>query len=340
MSDITRTQAATAAPAASYGPEDEADDDAEAALMQNMVGHFKVQPTKKEIAEMLKSKTVVGTMPVKKEILESIFAANKYRDLIFAKLPEDAQKILRELLPLGKAKKGLKIKGGALGVAEAWIGAEEILRKLANNSEAWGSSRSDSNLRSTIIRFLKNNETGLTAGVNAAKNKVLKQKESVLNTAQAALSDGQRLHEVGYCGSGFCMPVDEALRECPYCKHKYLDMPSNALEILERNRLALERYEQAKADFDQQKSDNPDATRSTARGGKTTRALVRPTAEVIPMRCCCSLFKRVQMESDIGSTCPIKCKDEDGKPYGYDTRGASLCPVCTCTCTAVVPVRC
>ena len=74
--------------------------------------------------------------------------------------------------------------------------------------------------------------------------------------------------------------------------------------------------------------------------GKTyNRSPPLPKQNVPYYQCHCVQMRALALNTDVGSTCSIKCTDPDGTRYKPDDMGQTTCPICNCFCDKAYQVR-
>jgi len=332
-----RSQGATAA-AAAAGDNGHDDDDAVVCLdgtttTEGLSSLYSYVPTQDEIRTALKSTKIVGTMDKKKQELAAA-GLDPMRSAILRRLNNKDKTAFETALPIkNPAKAGdpceLKLSS-AVSVATSWMAASAIVLRLINDTTKW-SRRDGTALRAQLCVV----SDTLEVAIEAAKTQVLKDKQAKVKAAMVDLSLADLPTSVGWCRGNWMAPPDPAHATCMFCTHVSIDVPKDLAVRQTQNEAALRKYTADKKAFEEAKAGNPDATRTAAKGGKTARAPARPKLKHMTARCACRSFNRPKAGSDVGSTCPILCvNQETGTAYKDDGPGGTECPYCKCQCTA------
>ena len=334
-----RSQGATAA-AAAAGDDNNNDviclDGAGDTTDEDFNAMFTYTPTTGEILDALKSTKIVGKMDVKKRTLASV-GVGAIRASILEKLNDDDKKAFEVALPLKKAGQQHELKlPSAIAVSRSWVAVSDVLGRLACDDSKWPYRTTASNdLRSKLIAASKQ----LKDAVEAAKTQIHTEKQTQVKAAQVKLAITQLPTTVGFGQGDWVVPEDPAHANCLFCNHKSIDMVKDVVGIQQRNESKTRNYAAEKKAFEEAKASNPSATRESAKGGKTSRAPPKPNLEPMTARCCCRSFRRVQNGSDLASTCPIRCvNQETGEAYKDDGPNGTECPYCRCQCAAAYDV--
>lgn len=155
-----------------------------------------------------------------------------------------------------------------------------------------------------------------------------------------ALSNAQR-----ECTFSFnCIPQDEALRMCIYCGHNSINEPIENDTIVADNKMKIEHYRAAtekwveyEANVDRVKKSSllsklPPKPKHPITKKEMKGAPRRPKTTKQILQCHCLQSMCAQVESAVGSSCPIKCKDIEGNYYTAATDHTCSCPRCKCNC--------
>ena len=129
-------------------------------------------------------------------------------------------------------------------------------------------------------------------------------------------------------------------RSCVFCHHFSINSVPENDDIYWYNKEVDDVYEKRMEEW--QKFSTKKETDSTAAFPKDPfsnkimkRAPVKSKHRNAILKCMCLTSMCVQKDSDIGSTCPIKCHNkESGERYPYDnTNKTCTCPLCSCPCS-------
>jgi hypothetical protein len=125
-----------------------------------------------------------------------------------------------------------------------------------------------------------------------------------------------------YKQNGF-VPEDPAHLKCIICSHEFVDKPNKNKMLQADFQKLLQAYEEKK---------------QVAKEEAKKNNLVAPCRVTAPKlsqpyrQCHCHQMFCVSVGTNIGSSCPIQCKDTSGKPFGTDISGNCACPICKCQC--------
>ena len=112
------------------------------------------------------------------------------------------------------------------------------------------------------------------------------------------------------------LPDDEQQRICPFCHNHTLDEPNTNEGNRRKNEAAMSEYYKRKQEIDKMGS-------TIGKKGKETVRVTKPTLLPVYFQCHAHEMHCTNKNSDIGSTCIIKCKYKDEttgeyKRYPYD----------------------
>ena len=117
--------------------------------------------------------------------------------------------------------------------------------------------------------------------------------------------------------------ADSAHRTCLGCNHNYIDEPSS-------NKTLQQKYETLLREFkDKKKLAQEEAKKQNG----VTKRIKAPKLSQPHRQCHCSQLLCLTVGSNVGSSCPIECKKQDGSPFGVDISVNYACPVCSCRCS-------
>lgn len=137
-------------------------------------------------------------------------------------------------------------------------------------------------------------------------------------------------------------PKDEKSKNCVYCGHPTVNYPEENEGVRDYNKKIMEmntkRWKVWSQYLEKQASGRnvPKPIDPLDKSGKKImeRKPCPKEYKTLMMQCMCSTSKCLQVGSDCGSTCPIKCIDSaTGLRYKTDPEtGLCTCKVCTCKC--------
>ena len=141
-------------------------------------------------------------------------------------------------------------------------------------------------------------------------------------------------------GGGF-LPQDESYRFCIFCKHPFVDEPTENKTVFETNRQKEIQLEELKKQFDEYKNGKRTTPPTGLNGKPITNANQFPQfkKEDITYHCHCYQMRCATEGTDVGSQCELKCYDSSsGRRYRWRTEDGlkkCTCPVCLCRCRKV-----
>lgn len=134
------------------------------------------------------------------------------------------------------------------------------------------------------------------------------------------------------------VPETEAYRRCLFCQCPSINVLYSDEEIKTENDKIIQEYmEKLKMWNDHLEKKGKGQTVSEpidpTTGKKMTRAPAMKKTKHNVFVCKCWRSRCVAINSDVSSTCPIKCRDENGKRYCLDQNGLCTCKTCRCKCS-------
>lgn len=135
------------------------------------------------------------------------------------------------------------------------------------------------------------------------------------------------------------VPHAEHHRKCVHCQCLSINVLYNDEEMNKKNEELLEKYivkDKKWKEFKEKKGKgqavSPPIDPYTQRPMTRAPALINTVTNVF--MCKCYKSRCVAHNSDVGSTCPIKCRDKNGKRYDLcESTGECLCRQCKCKCS-------
>ena len=139
-----------------------------------------------------------------------------------------------------------------------------------------------------------------------------------------------------YCQGGGFKPADLCYQICIFCKHQFIDEAPENKNVFDNNRKKEEKYEELRKEFEAFKNGTR-ATPPIGPNGKAIRKRLPPIKkDSLILQCHCFQMQCAQENSDVGSSCELKCCDPTtGNKYKWEKVGIlkkCTCPICTCSC--------
>jgi len=135
---------------------------------------------------------------------------------------------------------------------------------------------------------------------------------------------------------------DEAMQSCLFCGHESINKAkenegmsaSNKAKTEEekKSQRVWDKYEKEKLETEKNSRALPQAPKNPTTGRAMKRRPHGVKLERPWLQCMCSTSYCAQQGTDIGSSCPIKCKCENGDRYPFQG-GQCQCQVCQCECS-------
>jgi hypothetical protein len=279
------------------------------------------EPTEDELVDEIASRSFM-TMKEKKEKLLPVVAALR---VLAPRLPtEELVRILPTESELRLDKQNsILAKVFAKKVVLLHSSLQSFLASTAYKQQKWTREAQQA---------LDNAQDGLCFFLQAARCNINNAKDTTVKSMIVTLKP----HEQNqlYLQQGF-LPVDPALCICVRCKHSFVDFPNSSKLVAQRNMAAMERFHTKKQEHEHDKAE---ALRKKEPFSKhVPRA---PTLEERILVCHCWQNYCNGIPDGAGNKCPIRCRDEDGRPYGvHPVTRTCLCPLCMCSCSFAVKVR-
>ena len=117
-----------------------------------------------------------------------------------------------------------------------------------------------------------------------------------------------------------------------------MDCPPENENVFSNNREMEKEHADMKRKLDAYKNDKENKSPPIGKNGRPiTSRLPSLQKESLMLQCHCFQMKCAQEGTDMGSTCELKCCDDDGERYGWKSNGTDSlkrcsCPVCRCPC--------
>jgi hypothetical protein len=132
---------------------------------------------------------------------------------------------------------------------------------------------------------------------------------------------------------GGTFPTDASLQLCVYCQHPTVDEPPENKNVATVNQEKVEKHRVLVAQWDNYKNGNGSCPKTTT--GKDFKRHPPPAKlDSLLLQCHCHQMTCSRKGSDVGSTCAIACKKDDGNRFDWKDNFCD-CPVCKCNCKKV-----
>ena len=143
------------------------------------------------------------------------------------------------------------------------------------------------------------------------------------------------------------VPADEKFRNCLVCGNPSINEPTKNEGILQYNANIISDFdkkskvwiqftkdrEKGKASSTQKAPSYPKDPTDPRKDMKRAPVMGKMRSHIY--QCMCLTSKCIMRNSDIGSTCPIKCiNPESGQRYEWDDSAGCTCPICKSICSA------
>ena len=129
------------------------------------------------------------------------------------------------------------------------------------------------------------------------------------------------------------VPDMEYLKKCPICHHDSINYPLENDSILEHNSEKEREYQEKLNKWEEYtRKKSKDSSVKKPKGMNIRPRRLVPKQPTI--QCMCSQSFCLANCDSSTSTCPIKCRKENGEKYGYNKQSRMCeCPVCKCKCS-------
>ena len=269
-----------------------------------------------EIAKALESRGVGGKRTEKQDLL-TYFVSHKHD--ISARLPstsdaDDMRDALDEVTP---ATIGLLKKQSVSQISVTIVELYELLIVAIR----------DFNFRQTKT-FNENFDKLEAVYLTARKEARLSLSKSVSKIVVKVSRDEQdRRFMIG--GS---IPLDPALKTCPFCKHDAVDLPDTNITNDTENICLLKEWQEKCSEYTANTKNN--VPTKGASGKALVKAPKRPVLKSAFFCCHCSQMRCLSKTSQCGNTCTNKCIDpSSGDRYPFsEVDGSCTCPIHMCSC--------